>query len=285
MLVPAHTDRVTADQGGNQTGYAALDPGLAAAIESQTGRILEAAPAPGFSADYTGVIQASGGAVFVKAVRDRPGHQVDALEREAAINPSVLHVSPALLWRASEHGWRVLGFEYIRGPRADFKPGSADLRDVVHTIELIGQTKLPDVARGWPERRWDRYTDNPELFAGTTLLHSDINPGNFIMESDNAAVVDWAWPGHGAAFVDPGCLVVQLISSGHSADEAEDWAASCTGWREAAPAALDEFAAATLRMYQRFKALDPEPWRRAMSAAAWKWNEYRTGSHCDARSS
>lgn len=27
----------------------------------------------------------------------------------------------------------------------------------------------------------------------------------------------------------PGCLVIQLISSGHSADEAEDWAASCAG--------------------------------------------------------
>src|SRR5262245_22774625 len=45
--------------------------------------------------------------------------------------------------------------------------------------------------------------------------------------------------------------------------------------READPAAVDAFAAATVRMYQRFQQLDPEPWRKAMTAAAFGWAEHR----------
>lgn len=256
----------------------ALDPGLAAAIELRTGPILETRPTRGFSSDYTGVIRTGDGDVFVKAVKETSRH-VEALEREAAINPSVLHVSPELLWQAQGHGWRALGFEAVKGETANFKPDSDDLRDVVHAIELIGQTKVPEIAQGWAEHRWDRYTAKPGLFAGDTLLHTDVNPGNFLMESDNAAVVDWAWPGVGAGFIDAGCLVVQLIAAGWAPGDAEDWAAGCTGWQTANPAALDEFAAAQLTMHQRFEVRKPdELWLKEMTQAAWKWNAYRRGN-------
>lgn len=66
---------------------APLEPDLAALIEPHTGPILQAARNPrGFTSDYTGIIQAAAGPVFVKAVRD-PGRLVSSLEREASINP------------------------------------------------------------------------------------------------------------------------------------------------------------------------------------------------------
>ena len=41
-----------------------------------------------------------------------------------------------------------------------------------------------------------------------------------------------------------------------------------------APPRVDAFAAATVRMYQRFEQRDPAPWRKAMTAAASGWAEH-----------
>jgi hypothetical protein len=62
-------------------------------------------------------------------------------------------------------------------------------------------------------------------------------------------MVDWAWPTPGAAFIDPAWLVLQLIAAGHSAEDAESWAADCRAWTDANPSAVDAFATATLRMH------------------------------------
>jgi hypothetical protein len=51
-------------------------------------------------------------------------------------------------------------------------------------------------------------------------------------------IVDWpSWPTVGAAFIDPACLVVQLIAAGHTAEQAEARAAECKGWANANPGA------------------------------------------------
>jgi hypothetical protein len=201
---------------------------------------------------------------------------VSSLEREAAINPAVQHVSPALRWQARGRGWLALGFQHAPGMRASFAPGSPDLPAVVHAIERISRITLPLVAQDWRESRYDRHAiGTAGLFAGGTLLHGDINPDNLLVgPGGDVAIVDWSWPTHGAAFIDPACLVVQLVAADHTPAQAEDWAARCTAWREADPAAVDAFAAATVRMYQRFEQLDPEPWRKAMTAAA-SWAERR----------
>jgi hypothetical protein len=257
--------------------HTAPDTDLAALIEPYTGPILEAARTPrGFSSDYTGIIHGSTGRVFVKAVRD-PGPNTTSLEREAAINPAVQHVSPALRWQARGHGWFALGFQYAPGTHATFEPGSPDLPAVVGAIERISRITLPDIARDWRESRWDRYADGTAgLFTGDTLLHTDINPDNLLIGPDGeVTIVDWSWPTHGAAFIDLACLAVQLVAAGHSPPQAEDWAARCTAWRQADPAAVDAFAAATVRMYQRFEQLDPQPWRKAMTTAATDWAAHR----------
>ncbi len=176
---------------------------------------------------------------------------------------------------------RRLGFAYAPGRHARFEPGSPDLPAVTRAIDRITATPLPPVAAGWRETRYDRYAPaTAGRFAGDTLLHGDINPDNLLISPDGTAtVVDWSWPTHGAAFIDPACLAVQLIAAGHTPAHAEQWAAQCTAWHHADPAAITAFAAATLRMYQRFEEHDPQPWRKAMTTAAAQWAEHRATGH------
>jgi Ser/Thr protein kinase RdoA (MazF antagonist) len=246
LLLPPHLNSLSMT-------HTPLEPDLAALIEPRTGPILDAARTPrGYTSDYTGIIRAASGRLFVKAVRD-PGRLVSSLEREAAINPAVRHLSPPLRWQARGHGWYALGFQHAPGTHASLAPGSPDLPAV---IRAIGRTA--------------------GLLAGDTLLHGDINPDNLLIGPDgNATIVDWSWPTHGAAFIDPACLVLQLIAAGHTPAHAEKWAAHCTAWRDADPAAISAFAAAALRMYQRFEQLDPQPWRKAMTTAAAAWTQHR----------
>jgi hypothetical protein len=190
----------------------------------------------------------------------------------------VRHIAPALLWQARGHGWFALAFQYAPGAHASFAPASPDLPAVARAVERISSITVPPVARDWRESRYDRYAGDGAagLLSGGALLHGDINPDNLLVGPDGAVtVVDWSWPTRGAAFIDPACLVVQLIAAGHAPAQAEGWAARCIGWREADPAAVDAFAAATVRMYQRFEQLDPAPWRKAMTAAASGWAGHR----------
>jgi hypothetical protein len=228
----------------------------------------------GYSSDVTAVVECSDGPVFLKAVRESSA-EASSLSREAQINPYIRSVSPALQWQLRENGWIVLAFDVVAGTYADFAPGSPDLPAVAKTVNAIGAIDCPDVARDWPETRWNRFTDRPSRFAGSTLLYTDINPDNFLMTDSGVSVVDWSWPTRGAGFIDPACLVVQLVAAEHSPAEAEGWAQRCTAWRTADPAAIDSFAVATVRMYRHFESRDPAPWRTAMTEAAIRWAAHR----------
>jgi len=228
----------------------------------------------GYSSDLTAVVECAAGPVFLKAVRESSPH-ASSLAREAQINPYVRSVSPALRWQLSESGWIILAFDVVTGTYADFAPGSPDLPAVADVVNAIGAIDCPDIARDWRETRWDWCTDQEHLFAGETLLYTDINPDNFLMSGSGASVVDWSWPTRGAAFIDPACLVVQLIAAGHAAAEAEGWAERCTAWRTADPAAIDAFVIATIRMYRHFENRDPAPWRKEMARAVTAWGDYR----------
>lgn len=232
----------------------------------------------GYTSDFTGIVRSGSESAFAKAVRD-PGRGVSSLEREAAVNPFVAHLSPALLWQARGNGWLVLGFEVVPfDHHASFKPGSPDLPAVLRAVDAIGRTPLPEVARDWHEHRYDRYAEDGEaqMFGGDVLLHTDINPDNLLVRDDGeVAVVDWSWPARGAAWLDPACLVVQLVSAGHSPGEAEGWVKQCAAWEEADPEAVGAFSRAVVRMYQRFAEMDPQPWRDAMTDAAREWAAYR----------
>lgn len=256
------------------------DPGSAfwTLIAPYTGAISAVRHAErGYSSDVTAIVKCAAGPVFLKAVREPSPHS-SSFAREAQINPYVRSVSPALRWRLHQHGWIVLAFDVAPGRYADFAPGSPDLPAVVAAVNAIGVIDCPDLASNWLETRWDRFTDQVSRFAGDALLYTDINPDNLIMSSGGTAVVDWSWPTRGAGFIDPACMVVQLIAAGHTAAGAERWAQRCTAWQSADSGAIDAFATATVRMYRHFENRDPSPWRKAMTQAAATWATHRSMS-------
>ncbi|WP_405677875.1 hypothetical protein OG292_26155 [Streptomyces sp. NBC_01511] len=235
--------------------------------------------ARGFSSDLTVLVECEKGPFFVKAVRNRPGGRRDSIAREGLINPFVRPISPALRWQEEDDGWIALGFELVHGRSSDFAPGSPDLPAVVDTLSRIGELGLPEIARDWAETRWDRFArDETDAahFQGNTLLHTDINPSNFMIGGQDTWAVDWSWPTHGAAFIDPACLVVQLVAAGHSAEAAEAWAGHCTAWTSADPRAIDVFAAATPRVYRACVERKPDAaWLTSMVTAAESWAGHR----------
>jgi len=234
--------------------------------------------ARGFSSDLTALVECDTGSFFVKAVANRPGGRRESIIRERQINPTVVPISPELLWCAESDEWIVLGFVAVSGRLSVLGPGSDDLPAVVALLNRIGAVPLPDMAQGWTETRWDRHTgDEAEalLFRGDALLYTDINPSNLLIGAQDSWAVDWAWPTRGAAFIDPACLVVQLVAAGHTAEVAESWAAHCPAWVNAEPRAVDAFAAATVRMYRQFAQRKPGSWLEAMAAAAEEWTALR----------
>jgi thiamine kinase-like enzyme len=130
------------------------------------------------------------------------------------------------------------------------------------------------------EQRWAAYVDDDTdlaLLAGTTLLHTDYNPLNVLMTADGAWIVDWAWPTRGAAFIDPACFLLRLMLGGHTAAQAEAWAAQCTSWRQTPDHAINVFAIACARLYDEIALDDPQPWKKGFAAVAQDWAEYRSG--------
>lgn len=260
--------------------YTLPGPEFWALIDPHTGGLGSARrTARGFGSDLTALVDCEKGPFFVKAMRNRPGGRRDSLVRERLINPFVRTVSPALLWTAESAEWLVLGFEVVEGRSSAFEPGSPDLPAVVATLNRIGEITLPGVATMWAETRWDRFAaDEREaaLFAGDTLLYTDIHPSNLMIGEQRTWAVDWSWPTRGAGVIDPACLALQLIAAGHSAGSAESWAAQCPAWTAADPRAIDAFVRANVRMYAAFAERKPdEGWLADMAAAARAWAEHR----------
>ncbi|MGW2948940.1 protein kinase [Streptomyces eurythermus] len=232
----------------------------------------------GFSSDLTALVDCEKGVFFVKAVRNRAGGRRTSLIREQMINGYTSPIAPPLLWEVEDH-WLVLGFEAVQARTADLAPGSPDVPKVVDLVCRIGELPLPPVAEHWTETRWDRFTADPaeaSLFRGDSLLHTDINPDNFLIGSARNWVVDWAWPTRGAGFIDVALLVVQLIAAGHDPGHAERCATQCRAWQQAQPGAVDAFAAANLRMHRSYAERNPDAeWLNAMVAACQAWTDHR----------
>ncbi len=132
------------------------------------------------------------------------------------------------------------------------------------------------------EQRWAAYLDNNAargLLAGQTLLHTDFNPLNVLIGTGIAWIIDWAWPTRGAAFIDPACFLLRLMLGGHTAAQAETWAAQCDSWAAASERAIDAFAVACARLYAEIAREDPgpgnssspPPHKTGHGTATWHW--------------
>jgi hypothetical protein len=249
-------------------------------IQAQTGRVYGARTVTaGLNSQLAIVLDTADGSVFVKGLRtDHPG--VVRQHREAMINPYVLPVAPRLRWQAEGTGWNLLAFDYLPGTRhADYTPGSADLPTVVRVLNRLQQIPCPDLPVKRAEQRWAACLDDEasrNLLVGDTLLHTDFNPLNVLMDAETAWIIDWAWPTRGAAFIDPACLLLRLMLSGHTETQAEAWAAQCDSWPTASDKAIDTFALGCARLYAEIADEDPQPWKQRLAAVAAEWARYRS---------
>ncbi|WP_090096608.1 hypothetical protein [Lentzea jiangxiensis] len=241
------------------------------------------------------------GWVFCKGIK-ADDHQAFMHRNEAAVNPFLpKDVAPRLLWRVDTDGWLLLGFEHVPGQHADFSPGSTGLPMVADAVRTITTTdapsalavkremakqwaaaldselnlEVPDDAHAWSKKnsttvaKWARRA--PAYMDGSTLIHSDLNPFDFLV-SDKARVVDWAWWRPGAAWVDVAQVAVRLVAAGHQPSDAEAWAEQLDAFRTADPDAITAYTASLVRMWERKFA------GTAATEGARRWFEYRLGN-------
>jgi len=65
---------------------------------------------------------------------------------------------------------------------------------------------------------------------GRTLIHTDFNPTNLTETAHGLRIVDWAWATKAAPWVELALLIQWLLSSGYSAEQAEEWLAKSPAW-------------------------------------------------------
>lgn len=254
--------------------WASLPPTARSAVQERTGPVLTAQDvSTGANSGLAVKLHTRTGPVFVKGIPlDSP--QCHHQQREADINPFLPPSAPRLLWHVQDGGWDLLGFELIEGRTADFSPDSPDLPLVVDALAELAATPCPDSGLKTVPDRWGTYATDPELFAGDTLLHTDMAPHNLLV-ADRAHLIDWAWPTRGAAWVDPAVWAVRLIDAGHIPEQAEAWAAKTGTWNEAPPTALTSFARANALLWEEIAANSSIDWHKSMAHSGQLWADYR----------
>ncbi|WP_030184213.1 aminoglycoside phosphotransferase [Streptomyces sp. NRRL S-813] len=240
------------------------------AITDKAGPVRAARTAEGgLNSAIAAFIDTDDGMMFVKGIpADHP--QAPAQRREAAIAPHLPHACPRLYWHIESAGWDLLGYELLQGQHADYTPGSADLPLVAAAVQELQETTAPtDIPIKAAEQRWAAYAPpgTADLFAGDTLLHTDLAPHNVLVD-DRAHLIDWAWPTRGAAWIDPAVLILRLLQAGHSLTSADAFAHRFPSWQSAPPAAVQAFAAANAATWAEIAHADTTPWKAAMARHA-----------------
>lgn len=259
--------------------WAVLPGTVLAAVKEQTGRIDRVVPAEtGYSSHIAATLDTERGRIFVKGMRSRNG-LARTQETEAAVNPHVIPIGPRLLWRVVTDGWDVLGFEYMDGRIADFGQSSGDLPLAVATMADLAHITAPGLDLPSAEDRWSGYTDgraDAALLRGDLLLHTDWHHTNLLVTPENRMhVVDWAMAARGPVWIDPACWVVWLVYAGHSAQEAERWAAKVHSWSVAPAGALDVFSSVLARYWQDIGDNHPNTMTYRLRDAAAVWAAHR----------
>ncbi|WP_181043753.1 phosphotransferase [Actinokineospora auranticolor] len=270
-------------------------------MEERTGPVLKAESATsGRNSELAATLRTPQGPIFCKGITTASSLSV-MHHNEISASPFLPgEIAPRLLWHVETGGWLLLGFEHVTGQHANLTPGSPDIPLVADAVNAIARVPVPSETAGrramaaqWtralkseihadpPEKASAWSTDNadklthwaaraPEHMDGTTLIHTDLNPANFLV-ADTTRVIDWAWWRTGAAWIDPAFVLIRLIAAGHTPAQAEEWANRTPGFQAASPDALTAFAASVLRLWERkFATTDA-------TAAARAWARHRLG--------
>ncbi|GFH36480.1 MULTISPECIES: phosphotransferase [Streptomyces] len=255
-----------------------LPSAVLAGVESRAGEIIKTETVrQGFNSEIAARIFTAGGSFFVKGLRT-DHKRVWTQRREAEVNPYLRGIAPALLWQVEDAGWVLLGFEVLDGHHADYSAGSPDLPKVADLLCRLGEVPCPEIELRQAEQRLERYAAKPSdvaHFAGNSLLHTDLNNEN-VMVDGPAFLVDWAWATRGAAWLDAAHWTVWLMAAGKQEPQsAEQWAARVPAWQTAAPEAVTAFSLATANLWEEIAGADPDPWTATVLDAARRWAEYR----------
>ncbi|CUU58945.1 Phosphotransferase enzyme family protein [Parafrankia irregularis] len=232
-------------------------------VERRVGRVTASHPATGGRSNITTTLHTPHGPVFIKGARERPF--VGSLRNEAATNPYVRELAPALLWSFETDGWVMLGFEHVDGHRADFSPGSADLPLLREALTQLEGLPLPPHATA----RVERHYDHEPAMSGEALVHSDLNRHNVLIAQGRAHIVDWAWACRGAPWVDLAMCAFGLMVAGHTIQAAEDWCRPSRVWTDGPH--LDRFTAAHARVWAHAVSVDPSDWKQRAADIAQRW--------------
>ncbi len=250
------------------------------AVADKTGTVHAARTADGgLNSGIAAFLDTGSGTVFVKGI-PADHAQAPAQRREAAINPHLPRACPRMYWHLEAGGWDLLGYEVLVRRHADYSPGSPDLRLVAAAVADLQDVTAPhDIAIKAAEQRWAAYapTGTADLFAGDTLLHTDLAPHNVLVDQ-RAHIIDWAWPTRGAAWIDPAVLILRLMEAGHSAPAANEWACEhFPSWRAAPHPAVLAFSRASATAWDEIARSDPQGWKKEMSRHAHDWVTFWSG--------
>jgi hypothetical protein len=253
-----------------------LPAAVRAEVTRRTGTVHHAEPiSAGLSAQFTAHLDTAEGQVFLKVT---PGERAAAARREAQINTHVAAIAPRLRWEFETAGSHVLGFDHVTGRRAELTPGSPHLALLTTTLTQLAAIPAPPSCRHiddrWADAAYTATTD-PALFAGSTLLHTDLNPHNILVTDRAALLVDWSWPTQGAAWIDTACAALWLIAEGHTPAQAESWAANVPTWPTTSPDAIDAFTAVNTLLWYEIAENDPQRWKQQVHSAASAWRTYQ----------
>lgn len=257
--------------------WEALPAAARAAVTDHTGIVIKAETAAGgVNSGIAARLHTLDTTVFVKGVpTDHP--QIATQQREADVNPYLPAASPRLLWHVTEAGWDLLGYQHLDARHAAYEPGSPDLPLVADAVAELQDVELPDEVKAKEApQRWAAYAGDEDTapLAGRTLLHTDLAPHNVLI-TNRAHLIDWAWPTRGAAWIDPAVLILRLMEAGHSAVEADAWAAGrFPSWANAPADAVQVFNDANARLWAEVAGADPRAWKRRMSDLACEWASY-----------
>ena len=199
----------------SRTHAGGFSPGLAATLESESGR-----------------------RVFVKGVGPTPNPDTPGLHRREAEVVSALPTGlpiPTLLWRFedADSGWVVLVFEQVDGLNPHLPWQRQELDRVLQMLTELSEALTPSPIeagpvgeksitrwRGWrtfagsPDPRLEASTLRhleelarleelaPAAAFGETLLHLDVRADNLLLTSDRVFLVDWPWAQVGAPWLD-----------------------------------------------------------------------------------
>lgn len=262
-----------------KTTWQGLPQGVRHAIEGEMGAVVGTEViSGGLNSEVTLVAENSQRRVFIKGAKLQDTHRVIQMRREALVNDYVVNVSPSMHWQIETDGWLVLGFEYIEGRRADYSPNSPDIPLVLETLDALSEIECPNIPLLYSDRRHSNHATVEDLrrFAGNSLQHTDLNPGNVWISGGRAFLLDWARATRGAAWGDVAALALCLQTCGHTPRDAEAIVSRLPVWKTLEPGDLDASVQykCVLRDAQLRRPIE-DPWTNAAVEAARRWLQYR----------